>query len=227
VVVCVSLFGAVLVTAGWLLGVSYLDYLVAQYRPFEVRGHVPVSQQLAVERSLALPWDISRWLVSGLLVFCLALVAALIIQFWGLLLVTLVGAALLTVLTFSDWSRLQQWEIHRPSFQPPRSIPLQPPGPSAWLECVQGERRGERFQLNEFKFRIGRDSKSALHLRDKTVSRKHAKIVHANGHFYLQDYGSRSGTFLNGKQTPAHPLRDGDKIKIGESLFVFRASPDL
>jgi hypothetical protein len=57
-----------------------------------------------------------------------------------------------------------------------------------------------------------------LGLIDPTVSRKHAKITLKNGIVFLEDLGSKNGTFINGRKIQPfipHILNDGDEITIG------------
>jgi len=51
-----------------------------------------------------------------------------------------------------------------------------------------------------------------------TVSRLHAEITYANGHFLLRDLGSKNGTFLNDKRLEPHSvhiLNPHDQVRFG------------
>ena len=71
---------------------------------------------------------------------------------------------------------------------------------------------------------IGRSSKNGLVLDLPNVSRRHTFI---NGQdlseFWLIDFGSSNGTFLNNRRVH-HPiqLHDYDQIVIGDTALVFR-----
>src|SRR5579885_1332192 len=55
------------------------------------------------------------------------------------------------------------------------------------------------------------------------VSRQHARIVRAEGRYFLEDLNSRNGTFLNQtKVTTRTPLKNEDRIKICDFLFRFK-----
>jgi Zn-dependent protease len=72
---------------------------------------------------------------------------------------------------------------------------------------------------------IGRAPGNTLQLADPSVSRRHARIVLANGAGALiEDAGSSHGTFLDGHRvTGAEPLRDGMRIRVGnQELTVER-----
>jgi len=70
---------------------------------------------------------------------------------------------------------------------------------------------------------IGRSNKVGIVINDPYMSGKHAGFSCKEGKCFIQDYGSTNGTFVNGKQaskTP-QPLKDGDKIHIGQMDFLF------
>jgi hypothetical protein len=70
---------------------------------------------------------------------------------------------------------------------------------------------------------IGRHPDSDLHLDHATVSRKHARILLQDLVFTIEDLGSGNGTHLNGLPViAATPLTNGDEIKMGEVILVFR-----
>jgi hypothetical protein len=70
---------------------------------------------------------------------------------------------------------------------------------------------------------IGRAVKSGIVIRDPYMSGKHAGFIYKDGRYFIQDYGSTNGTFVNGKQTEKvlQQLKDGDKIHIGQMDFLF------
>lgn len=67
---------------------------------------------------------------------------------------------------------------------------------------------------------IGRLPTCDLVLNDPSVSRHHASVSMANGRCFVQDVGSRFGTFVNGErllavQDPVE-IKAGDKLTLGE-----------
>ena len=71
---------------------------------------------------------------------------------------------------------------------------------------------------------IGRDSECAIAVDDARVSRHHARIVVDAGGALLEDLGSKNGTWRNGKEIAApESLSDGDEIRVGPAVLVFRA----
>ena len=70
---------------------------------------------------------------------------------------------------------------------------------------------------------IGREPASAIWLDDPLVSRRHARIVVANGRATLEDLASRNGTRLCGTRIGRpRRLEDGDEIRIGPVRMIFR-----
>jgi hypothetical protein len=57
------------------------------------------------------------------------------------------------------------------------------------------------------------------------VSRRHAKILQRDGAFFIEDLNSVNYTFVNRQKLAvgiAHPLRDGDEIRLGRVFMRFK-----
>ena len=79
-----------------------------------------------------------------------------------------------------------------------------------------------RHQLEGHSVSIGRASDCSIPIKDRYLSRKHAEIVAAQGHWILKDCGSANGTYLNGVRVERdHQLRGGDRIRLGDTELVF------
>jgi DNA-binding winged helix-turn-helix (wHTH) protein len=73
---------------------------------------------------------------------------------------------------------------------------------------------------------LGREAGVVVWLDSPSVSRRHARIVIANGKATLEDLGSRNGTRLHGRSvTSAVPLADGDAFELGSVAMTFRIVP--
>lgn len=73
---------------------------------------------------------------------------------------------------------------------------------------------------------IGRAPDAAVWIEAPGVSRHHACIRLADGGVFLEDLGSKNGTYLRGKPVSAPaPLADGDQIRIGSVVITFRIPP--
>jgi adenylate cyclase len=71
---------------------------------------------------------------------------------------------------------------------------------------------------------LGRSASNEVAIPDDRVSRRHAMIqVQGENEFWLVDFGSRNGTYLNGQRlTRPIRLQDGDHIVIGHAEFAFQ-----
>jgi hypothetical protein len=98
------------------------------------------------------------------------------------------------------------------------------PSRAATLTCLTGLDVGRTHALAEPCTELGRGSEVALRLRDRAVSRTHARVLHTEGGFTLEDLGSPNGVFLNGQRVRGRAsLTDGDVIEMGRSLLRFQA----
>ncbi|MEQ1693682.1 MAG: FHA domain-containing protein, partial [Gemmatimonas sp.] len=65
-----------------------------------------------------------------------------------------------------------------------------------------------------------------IQLRDQTVSRSHARMRFADGHWYLLNLSQTNPIVHNSTvvaNSNEHVLSDGDRIEMGEVLFTFRS----
>ncbi len=69
---------------------------------------------------------------------------------------------------------------------------------------------------------IGRQAGSGIHLDAPDVSRRHASIIKREQAYFLQDLGSRNGTFVNEQLIQSTELHEGDIIRIGNFLLTFQ-----
>ena len=104
-------------------------------------------------------------------------------------------------------------------------IPIQDPVSSsgAYLELISGNLSTRMFPLHGDNFVIGRSSNSHLRLPDPAVSRIHVCLRNAQSMWFLQDQQSTGGTLVNGRETDAVRLNNGDEITIGPFQFIFHS----
>lgn len=92
----------------------------------------------------------------------------------------------------------------------------------AHLEIFKKGTKSGEFPLSGVETLIGRDKSAQVRLDDHIVSRKHARIVVADGGFVLEDLGTRNGTFVNGNKEFRRTLKDGDALEFGPYVLKFR-----
>jgi len=69
---------------------------------------------------------------------------------------------------------------------------------------------------------LGRGTEADVRLPDTGVSRKHADVQLAGSTVTVEDLGSTNGTLVNGRRVGRQDLADGDVIRIGHSVLVYR-----
>jgi Nif-specific regulatory protein len=89
------------------------------------------------------------------------------------------------------------------------------------LTAIAGPLKGMIFNLAEGEITAGRESSNGLCLADSSVSRRHCTIKGVAGNFTIFDLESLNSTFVNGLPVRERALAHGDRIKIGNSLFLF------
>lgn len=83
------------------------------------------------------------------------------------------------------------------------------------------------FDVQEFYFlasdnTIGRDDRNSICIKDKFLSKFHARIVEDEGIYFIEDLKSANGTFLNREKIEdAIELKSNDLINIGTLKFLF------
>lgn len=91
-----------------------------------------------------------------------------------------------------------------------------------WLVVLRGRRQGRDFRIEKDNSVLGRDGSCDYVVEDETVSREHCRIRREDDKFMLFDLGSGNGTYLNGEKVYNAELEDGDVLKVGESLILFK-----
>jgi pSer/pThr/pTyr-binding forkhead associated (FHA) protein len=89
------------------------------------------------------------------------------------------------------------------------------------LAAITGKLKGAIFAINEETLLIGRDTSANLCMADASVSRRHCKIEKKDKGFVLTDLDSLNGTFVNDLPIRTRFLDHGDRVRIGDSQFLF------
>src|ERR1044071_586816 len=89
------------------------------------------------------------------------------------------------------------------------------------LVAISGKHKGAVFAVNEEPLVIGRETAAHLCIADASVSRRHSKIEKQESGFVITDLESLNGTFVNDVPVRSRLLEHGDRVRIGESQFLF------
>ena len=68
---------------------------------------------------------------------------------------------------------------------------------------------------------IGRSADCDVAISDSAASRHHVEVQATDEGFVWKDLGSTNGTLINGRQVQSGELKDGDRLRIGETELVF------
>ncbi len=99
---------------------------------------------------------------------------------------------------------------------------------SLFIEAV--EQQGQVYELCHPVVSIGRYRDNDIVLTDRLVARRHARLIwQEDGSYRIDDLGAFTGIMLNGRrlnQHETHPLQDGDRLHIGQTVLVYRQQED-
>lgn len=97
------------------------------------------------------------------------------------------------------------------------------PTAKAWIVVHGGANDGAMLRLPRKDLTIGHDpNKADLVVEDETISGEHVRIRPDGDQYTLTDLASRNGTTVNGYPIHEAYLNDGDIIKIGHTVLIFK-----
>src|SRR2546425_8130079 len=93
------------------------------------------------------------------------------------------------------------------------------------LEVVRGQVPDRSFTLSPRTYTLGRARQNDICLPEPSVSKFHARLVHEDGRFAIEDQGSLHGIYVNAAKVPRATLSSGDVVQLGNlTLKYSRAS---
>ncbi|HEX7008530.1 MAG TPA: FHA domain-containing protein, partial [Phycisphaeraceae bacterium] len=94
------------------------------------------------------------------------------------------------------------------------------------LIVASGPDKGRIYELmDDQAVVVGREG-DPVKLNDSNASRQHARLWSEGGRWYVEDLGSRHGTFRNQKRVERKTvLKDGDRLQVGNTLLVLARMP--
>lgn len=89
------------------------------------------------------------------------------------------------------------------------------------LAAIAGKLQGTVYNITDSPMIIGRESAAGICIPDPSVSRRHSAIEREGEDLLIADLDSLNGTFVNDVPVRRRQLEHGDRIRIGDSQFLF------
>lgn len=90
---------------------------------------------------------------------------------------------------------------------------------AARLVVTRGPNLHQEYTLPRHDLSLGRSAKNDIVFGDPEISRQHAQIAYQQGSYFIADWGSTNGTFVNGQRVIGQTrLQDGDEIELGDAV---------
>jgi two-component system, cell cycle response regulator len=86
---------------------------------------------------------------------------------------------------------------------------------------------GKRYVLTTGPLLIGRGTENDVVLDNDIVSRQHCRFDRKSDKWFVSDDGSTNGTYVNDVPVKEQSLRQGDQIKVGDTIFKFLSGSDV
>lgn len=99
-------------------------------------------------------------------------------------------------------------------------------GPAV-LIVIAGALLGQRIELGDAEITIGRSREAGFQIPHEGVSRLHCRVSPEDQDYRIDDLGSTNRTLLNGEPVDSAVLKDGDRIKLGDTVLKFFAAGSL
>src|SRR5689334_14751144 len=96
-----------------------------------------------------------------------------------------------------------------------------------YFTVIEGADFGRVFLLEKNETVLGRSDEADIQVDDEKVSRKHLKIALVMSGYQkneqrravVTDLNSKNGIFVNGVRAYEQELRNGDKLKVGDTIL--------
>lgn len=91
------------------------------------------------------------------------------------------------------------------------------------LVRMDGPEAGRSYELAAEITTIGRLPDNDIVVEESSVSRNHARIIRKGSAYFIEDLGTRNGTFLQGVFVQSAELHPGDSVQVGSGVvFSFQ-----
>jgi len=91
----------------------------------------------------------------------------------------------------------------------------------ATLELLRGSLPEKIHFLAPRSYTLGRAAHNDILLQEPSISKSHARILHHDGRFHIEDAGSLHGVYVNTLKATKVELHAGSEIQLGNTTFKF------
>jgi len=92
------------------------------------------------------------------------------------------------------------------------------------LRYVLPDGEQKEFELGRKSITIGRGADADVIIADKLASRIHCGISYKDVAYFIRDFKSRNGTFVNDCAIEVCRINPGDRIRVGDMVIAVEAS---
>ncbi len=93
-----------------------------------------------------------------------------------------------------------------------------PPRPHV-IEQIRGPGAPRRIELNGVQIVVGREGD--ISIPSAQISRTHLRLSRQGADYRCVDLESRNGVYLNGIRVHSAVLREGDRLQLGDVVFLY------
>jgi hypothetical protein len=91
-----------------------------------------------------------------------------------------------------------------------------------WLVTFTHDEYGQDYKIFVGKNKIGSAATCDIAITDTSISADHAVILFRENEFLIKDNFSTNGTKVNGVTLEETKLKDGDELRLGNTIFKFK-----
>ncbi len=88
-----------------------------------------------------------------------------------------------------------------------------------FLRYVLPDGTQKEYKLEQKSVSIGRATEADIVISDKLASRLHCGVSFWDDAYFLRDFKSRNGTFVNDKPVEVCRIKAGDRIRVGDTII--------
>jgi len=94
-----------------------------------------------------------------------------------------------------------------------------------WLVSTSSVSGNLPFELKPGEYIVGRSRSAQIRIKDRTVSKEHARLVCRRNGITIEDLDSLNHTFINGREVKSGEAEIGDDVQFGAVRCRFSVTP--